>query len=236
MNYIADLTGGKAFYNTNDIASAIRKAIDDSSVTYTLGYYAPDDNWNDQFHKLKVKVRRSGVVVQTKKGYFAIRQPAPTPVQLDQVLHEAVWSPLDSTAITVAARIDPSTTLPNASRLFFILNPAELRFQQDNNLHYRGSLDVVFAQRTKRGKQIADFKKTLSLSMTAAQFDTLKTDGLKAEENLPLNPDTDAVRIVVLDRTSGAAGSVTVPVTAQDKSTSSVTPPPGVANQAEPKR
>src|SRR5579884_669810 len=60
MNYIADLTGGKAFYNTNDIEGAIRKAIDDSQVTYTLGYYVPDENWDNKFHKIKVKVKRSG--------------------------------------------------------------------------------------------------------------------------------------------------------------------------------
>ena len=39
MNYIAEVTGGKASYNTNDIAGAIRTAVDDSEVTYTLGYY-----------------------------------------------------------------------------------------------------------------------------------------------------------------------------------------------------
>jgi len=38
MVLIANATGGRPFYNTNDIASSIRKAVDDSRVSYVLGY------------------------------------------------------------------------------------------------------------------------------------------------------------------------------------------------------
>ncbi len=233
MSYIADLTGGKAFYNTNDIDGAIRKAIDDSAVTYTLGYYVSDDNWDNKFHRIKVKVKRSGVAVRTKKGYLAQELVAPTPGKLDQLLHEAVWSPLDSTAIGVTARIDPSPALPNASRLFFAVDPAEIQFKQENS-KYGGSVDIVFVQQTKRGKLITDVKKTLNITATPAQFEALKTKGLAAGEDLKINPDTEAVRIVIMDRGTGSTGSVTVPVSAQDKSGSTVAAP-ATGNQNQPK-
>ncbi len=223
MDYIADLTGGKAFYNTNDIGGAIRHAIDDSAVTYTLGYYASDENWDNKFHKIKVKVKRGGVVVRTKKGYLAQEQPAPNPGKLDQLLREAIWSPLDSTALGVSARIDPSPTMPNASRLFFALDPNEIQFKQAND-KFNGAIDVVFVQQTKRGKSLADLKKTLNLSATADRFAVIRSKALTAGEDLALRADTDAVRIVVLDRSNGSTGSVTIPVTAQDKSGATVAP------------
>ena len=37
----ADMTGGKAFYNRNDLDVAFQKAADDSSAYYMLGYYFP---------------------------------------------------------------------------------------------------------------------------------------------------------------------------------------------------
>src|SRR5207253_2824862 len=40
LQMIADSTGGRAFYNTNDLKNAIRTALDDSEITYTLGFYA----------------------------------------------------------------------------------------------------------------------------------------------------------------------------------------------------
>lgn len=237
MNYISDLTGGKAFYNTNDLQGAIRKAIDDSAVTYTLGYYVSGDSWDNRFHKIKVKVDRSGLVVRTKKGYLAKEQPAPTPGKLDQTLHEAVWSPLDATTIGVSARIDPSPALTNASRLYFAVDPNEIQFKPEND-RYAGSLDIVFVQQTKRGKLIANTKKTLNLTVTPVQLDLLKKQGLRAGEDLKLNSDTQAVRIVILDRESGSTGSVTVPVTAQDKSGSTLpeaTLPAGTAQPASVK-
>jgi VWFA-related protein len=223
MEYMAELTGGRAFYNTNDIQGAIRRAIDDSTVTYTLGYYLPEESWDNKFHRLKVKVNRSGVTIRTKKGYFAQAQSVPNPGRLEQILHEAVWSPLDSTSIGLNARIDPSPALPNASRLVFWVDPAEIQFHQQNE-NYLAAIDVVLVQQTKRGKLLANVKKTLNITVTAAQFAALKSRGLRAGEDLALNQDTDAVRIVVMDRGSGFAGSVTVPVTPQDKSGPSVAP------------
>ena len=39
MQELADQTGGRAFYNTNDLNGALRLAVEDSSVTYNLGFY-----------------------------------------------------------------------------------------------------------------------------------------------------------------------------------------------------
>ena len=47
---------GRAFINTNDIAGAIRTAVEDSSVTYTLGFYPQNDKFDNSFHTLKVKL------------------------------------------------------------------------------------------------------------------------------------------------------------------------------------
>lgn len=112
MESVAGLTGGKAFHDANDLAEAVRKAIDDSSVTYTLGYHVPNSEWDNTYHKIKVAVNRSGMNVRTKKGCLAQDKPMPTGAQLEHVLKKAVWSPLDSTRLAITARIDPSPTTP----------------------------------------------------------------------------------------------------------------------------
>jgi hypothetical protein len=35
------MTGGKAYYNTNDLATSFKRAADDASSYYLLGYYLP---------------------------------------------------------------------------------------------------------------------------------------------------------------------------------------------------
>ncbi|HKO05458.1 MAG TPA: VWA domain-containing protein, partial [Candidatus Acidoferrales bacterium] len=39
MRDLAEMTGGEAFVNTNDLTGAIRKAVEDSAAVYTLGFY-----------------------------------------------------------------------------------------------------------------------------------------------------------------------------------------------------
>ncbi len=218
MNYIAELTGGKAFYNTNDIEGAIRKAIDDSDVTYTLGYYVPDENWDNKFHKLKVKVKRPGLSVRTKKGYFAQEVNAITPTKLDDTLREAVWSPLDGTMIGLTIRVDPSPALANATRVVLAIDANDLQFKHREDGKYAASLDLVFVQETKRGKRLTDTKQTISMAATPAQYDAMRKQGFAAGKDLSVGPDTEAIRVVVLDRGTGQTGSVTIPVTAANKS------------------
>ena len=40
MKEIAEKTGGRAYYNAKDLDNAIRSALDDSRISYTLGYYS----------------------------------------------------------------------------------------------------------------------------------------------------------------------------------------------------
>src|SRR5258708_37104025 len=73
MEELADRTGGRAAYNTNDLTSAISRAMDDSRVTYTIGYYSTDQNQDGKFREIKVRVDRGGLGVPYRKGYFAFK-------------------------------------------------------------------------------------------------------------------------------------------------------------------
>ena len=75
MQDLAARTGGKAFYNTNDISGAVAKAVADSQVTYTVGYYPADEHFDGKFHNVDVKVGRSGVKLRYRKGYFDLPVP-----------------------------------------------------------------------------------------------------------------------------------------------------------------
>jgi VWFA-related protein len=79
MDTLAEGTGGKAFYNTNDLSSSLRSAIDDSRVTYELGYYPSDVKWDGSFHTVTVELKKPDLVVRARKGYFALPEPALSP-------------------------------------------------------------------------------------------------------------------------------------------------------------
>jgi VWFA-related protein len=64
-------TGGRAIVNTNDPSEQLAGVVEDQSAYYLLGY-APQRTLADgRFHKIAVKVKRGGVRVTARKGYWA---------------------------------------------------------------------------------------------------------------------------------------------------------------------
>ena len=100
LRTVADWTGGRLFYNANDVGAALGRAADDSRLTYTLGYYPVNENWDSKFRRITVKVRRQGTRVRHRAGYFAYPvAPADTPT-LQKALAEALKSPLEGSAFS----------------------------------------------------------------------------------------------------------------------------------------
>ena len=81
-------------------------------------------------------------------------------------------------------------------------------------------------QQTRKGQELVKEKETMNLALTPQNYQKILQAGLLPGKDLKIDPNTQAVRIVVVDRANGATGSVTIPVTAQDKSSASLTPAP----------
>jgi VWFA-related protein len=71
LRRIAADTGGRAIVNTNDPTEQLQGVMADASAYYLLGY-TPTRKGNDgKFHEIKVRVKRRGVRVTARRGYWA---------------------------------------------------------------------------------------------------------------------------------------------------------------------
>ncbi len=71
MDEIAQQTGGKAYYNTNDFTRVIEDVIRTGSSYYSIAYGTTNTKWNGEFRSIKVAVDRPDVQLQHKNGYYA---------------------------------------------------------------------------------------------------------------------------------------------------------------------
>lgn len=71
MDQIAQQTGGKAYYNTNNFTRVIDDVIRTGSSYYTIAYGTTNTKWNGEFRNIKVSVDRPDVQLQHKNGYYA---------------------------------------------------------------------------------------------------------------------------------------------------------------------
>jgi VWFA-related protein len=72
LDYVAAQTGGKAYYNTNDLTQAITDAVNADSNYYTLVYSTTNTNWSGEYRRIRVTVDRPDVTLRHKQGYYAL--------------------------------------------------------------------------------------------------------------------------------------------------------------------
>ncbi len=68
LRQLADITGGRAILNQNDVGPALTQASQDLYTYYSLGY-RPVHPGDGRYHGIEVKVRRKGVDVRHRQGY-----------------------------------------------------------------------------------------------------------------------------------------------------------------------
>jgi len=109
MREVADRTGGKAYYGRNDVDGAIGEGIAASRVTYSLRFHLSDDERDNKFHSLDVKVDRPGVQVYCRQGYYAGGSEMPVDLVAGKVAGEGLEA---RAADAGAASLDADVQLP----------------------------------------------------------------------------------------------------------------------------
>jgi VWFA-related protein len=69
---LAEETGGLVL-QTNDMVSGLERVADESRATYLLGYEPTNEKRDGRYRRLKVEVRRPGLQVRARAGYFAAK-------------------------------------------------------------------------------------------------------------------------------------------------------------------
>ncbi|HUK30272.1 MAG TPA: VWA domain-containing protein [Candidatus Acidoferrum sp.] len=212
MNELADRTGGRAFYNSNDIQGSIRRAIDDSRDTYVLEYYPAGVDWDGTFHTIKVEVKQEGVSVRTRGGYFASHDPAADPMRVEQKIQDALSSPfLDSELLMTVEAVPPGATDTNRWIVNVIVDPARVRFHPAGD-NWADDFEILCAQFSADGKPIAGNKQVESLNLPPRAYEEAMKIGVSLTRQVDLRINAAKLRVVVHDVGTGMVGSVDIPL------------------------
>jgi VWFA-related protein len=209
---LSEASGGRAFYNTNDLAGAIRHVIDDSAATYLLGYYPDHNKWNGEFREIKVKVNRPGVEVRSRHGYFAVADSASAPEREAKKLDDAIRSPLESTDLAIEVEADGvEVSGVRQLKVKVTVDAGQLRFQQQGD-RWTDTIDRVWAEFDAGGRQVGTLSKQIDLSLTQDEHKEFGRTGFSFTETLAFATDAAEVHLVLRDTGTGAIGSVIIPL------------------------
>jgi VWFA-related protein len=209
MRELAGATGGRVAVNTNAIGTAIRRAIDDSRVSYVLGYYSTNAVADNRFRNISVKVNRSGIDLRHRKGYLAVPVSVPTNARtrLD-ALARVTQSPLEASAISLTAELSRAKT---EGTIVVRIDPESLTWEQKKDVR-EAVIDVVITQSVPDGKHFSIKETTVRLTADADRYRQMVEDGLTLSSNFTVVPDAYRLHVVVSDVASQSVGSLIIPL------------------------
>jgi VWFA-related protein len=207
----AHATGGRAFFNGNDLAGAFLKASEDNAAYYVLSYYLDRATTKSGWHRLAVKVRRDGAQVAARSGFF-LDQNTAKPADYTE-LQVALNSPLNSTGIAVTGKWQQSVPAADGKQkvVFLLTMPANFaQIDADDNNHV--ILEFAAIARTEDGSRAGETSKTMDGHLKPETAAQIRDHGMDYRGALTLPPGNYTVHFAVEDRLSGHVGSVWAPL------------------------
>jgi VWFA-related protein len=80
LGELAHDTGGLLFDSTNNLRQGFDRIENDLHNYYLVGYVPANDTYDGRFRTIEVKVKRPGLTVAARKGYFAVRDSGGAPI------------------------------------------------------------------------------------------------------------------------------------------------------------
>lgn len=206
---IARQTGGYQIRNSNSYK--LNEIFDDQSGYYLIGYRPTDETFNRKFHHIKAKVKRSGMSLRTRFGFFGVSEEEAErkPPTVRDITNLALVSPFAAQDVNVDIVSFFANDKTNGSvvRSFVYLDPKDMTFTPVNG-RQQASLDlhgVIFGD---NGRIVEQRMRGATISLSQSDYQAALIYGLQLTFDMPVKrPGGFQVRVAARDRASSRIGS-----------------------------
>ena len=227
MTALALDTGGKPFFETNDLNGRIAQALEENRVYYTLSYYPEDFNNPNKARKLVVRVKgHPEYEVRTQRSYVPAElmraEKETAALTPRQRLARAMISPLPVNALGISVAADYFEREGDANQVLLqtFIESDKLDYQQQDGAH-AFNLEVATAIYDGAGKLINGWSNEIKGAFKAEQFEAAKNAGFRQFKWLSLKPGLYQIRVGVMEANTERLGTalawVEVPKLGQNK-------------------
>jgi len=223
MNDLAERTGGRAFYNRNDLDNLVGKSIEDGSTYYTIGYYPENKNWDGKFRKIKVVTQHSAAKLRYRLGYYAADpgvQDRNRQAQGGDDLLKAALNidfPASTDLLFRAAVTPPSAATQNKVVVNFAIQADTLRFVDQSDGRHHATVECGVRVFSAKGVPLKTAVLTVEASLKPETFSNVMQNSFPCREEIDLPAGNFTLRLGVRDERTGLIGSANAQVTIAKK-------------------
>src|SRR5215831_6983447 len=219
MVMLAEETGGLFLHNSNDIDGQLHKAVEDGEGYYLLGYH-PDASTFDEktgrpkFHSLQVRVKRAGLHVRSRRGFFGTsdRETKPVAHTRQAQIANALFSPFSTGALhlRLTTLYTQSPTLGPYVTALLHFDPRELKFTDEPDDWHKAVIDTVALTFGSEGQQVDAVDKVWTVRAKGKTYESLLKNGVVYRLNVAVKkPGGYQMRVVLRDEATEQVGSAT---------------------------
>jgi VWFA-related protein len=216
LMYLAQTTGGFAVINSNDMNRGIRRVLEDQNGYYLLGYIPDESTFKPvagrrPFHKVTVKVKRAGLRVRSRTGFFGVPdlEAHETPHTREGQLMRALTSPFASAGIGLRLT-SMFRNSPTGSYLFSMIHvdARDLTFSIDADGSHKADLDVLAISFGDNGRVVDQIDGTAHIRLKDVEYKSALQDGIVYSLSLPVKKaGAYQLRVAARDAVSERVGS-----------------------------
>jgi len=213
LRVLSENTGGFAAVNQNDFNGAFDRIVRENSTYYVLGFYPTNERRDGRYRKLQVRVKRPGLMVRARNGYFAARgrvsEPKPsTSKALNAAIDEAMGSPLPTPGVPMKVFAAPfKGAAPNAAVAMAVEIDASKFDYTEKDGTWLEKVEVVSTATDANGKVYPGERQTVNLMMKPQTYERVKSRGLRVLTQANLPPGRYQLRVAA-GNANGKAGGV----------------------------
>ncbi len=229
LKLLAEATGGQALINDNDLNKGIRRALDDMSGYYLIGY-RPDEATFDaetgrrRFNTLTISVRnRPGLKVRSRTGFLPVPADAPRTRPATRIgqLHAALVSPFSAGGINLrlTSLFADAPGAGSLMRSLLLIDPRNLTFKQQPDGQYQAVMDILAVTVGEKWEVIDQLNRIETIRVRPEAYERFQREGMVYDLNVPVKkPGAYQLRVAVRDAASERVGSASQYVVVPDLS------------------
>jgi VWFA-related protein len=225
LSYLARQTGGLFIKNTNDLGAGIGRVLDDQKGYYLIGYRPHESTFEAKsgqrrFHNLKVSVKRPGLTVRSRSGFYGVpeKESSPKPSTPAQQIMAALTSPFNASGVDVrlTSIFGSDAGAGSYMRSLVYVDASDLSFKEEADGWRKAVLDVAAVTFDGEGRPIDQVNQSREVRVSREDYERLIKSGLNYMLNVPIKKAGAyqlriAVRDTVSERTGSASQYVEVP-------------------------
>jgi VWFA-related protein len=245
LNYLAQQTGGLSIRNNNDFTGGIQKMLNDQQGYYLIAYH-PDENTFDpkraRFNKLQIKVKRPGLKVRYRSGFYGVTdeamRPAVATTRVEQLSH-AIVAPFASGELDVRLTSLFANDAKSGSfmRSLLHVDAGKLTFAEEADGWRKLVFDIMAITFGEDGKIVDQVSRTESVRVRGNTYRLIMQNGFNYIITVPIKKaGAYQLRTALRDTATARIGSASQFIKVPDISKNRITLSGIIVNGFDPEK